>query len=77
MGINNNLEKNLGKKLRFIRNSKKLSQMQLAEVADLNFGYIGQIERGKANITIDAIKKIADALEIEAKELFDFIFKLD
>jgi len=57
-----------------MRKSKKLSQMKLAEMVDMNFNYIGQIERGEANVTIRTMKIIADALDIELKELFDFTF---
>lgn len=48
--------------------------MKLAEMVDMNFNYIGQIERGEANVTIRTMKIIADALDIELKELFDFTF---
>ncbi len=77
MAINSGLEKKIGKKLKFIRESKKISQERLAEISSLSAGYISQTERGISNITIDAIQKLADALDIEAKELFDFVFKLD
>jgi len=40
----------------------------------MNFNYIGQIERGEANVTIKTIKILANALNIEVKELFDFSF---
>ena len=68
------LKKNFGAKLAYIRKSKKLSQMKLAEIVDMNFNYIGQIERGEANVTIHTMKTIADALDVELKELFDFTF---
>ena len=74
MGINNNLEKKFGAKLAFVRKSRKFSQMKLAEIVDMNFNYIGQIERGEANVTIHTMKVLADALDIEMKELFDFTF---
>ena len=74
MGINNNLEKKFGAKLAYIRKSKKFSQKKLAEIVDMNFNYIGQIERGEANVTIHTMKVLADALDIEMKELFDFTF---
>lgn len=48
--------------------------MKLAELVDMNFNYIGQIERGEANVTIKTIKNIADALGIEVSELFNFTF---
>ena len=71
---NENLQKKFGAKLAYIRKSKKLSQMKLAEIVDMNFNYIGQIERGEANVTIQTMIILADALNIEMKELFDFTF---
>ena len=69
---NLNAVKRIGAKLANIRKSKKISQIRLAEMTDMNFNYIGQIERGQANVTINTVIKIADALDIEIKELFDF-----
>lgn len=69
---NLNAVKRIGAKLTYIRKSKKISQIRLAEMTDMNFNYIGQIERGQANVTINTVIKIADALDIEIKELFDF-----
>ena len=74
MGINKDIEKKFGAKLAYVRKSKKLSQMKLAELVDMNFNYIGQIERGEANVTIKAMKNIVDALNIEVSELFNFTF---
>lgn len=74
MAINQNLERKFGAKLAYVRKSKKLSQMKLAEIVDMNFNYIGQIERGEANVTIHTMKILADALDVEMKELFDFTF---
>lgn len=74
MKKNKDLEKRFGAKLAYIRKAKKLSQMKLAEKVDMNFNYIGQIERGEANVTIKTIKILADALEVEVKTLFDFSF---
>ena len=74
MAKNDNLQKKFGAKLAYVRKSKKLSQMKLAEMVDMNFNYIGQIERGEANVTIKTIKVLADALEVEAKSFFDFVF---
>ena len=74
MAKNDNLQKKFGAKLAYIRKSKKLSQLKLAEIVDMNFNYIGQIERGEANVTISTMMILADALDIEMKELFDFRF---
>lgn len=74
MEKNADIERRFGTKLAYIRKSKKLSQMKLAEIVDMNFNYIGQIERGEANVTIKTIHLIADALDVEIKELFNFSF---
>lgn len=74
MEKNENLEKKFGTKLAYIRKSRKLSQMKLAEMVNMNFNYIGQIERGEANVTIHTMKILANALDIEMKELFNFTF---
>lgn len=74
MSFNENVEKKFGAKLAYIRKTRKLSQMKLAEAVDMNFNYIGQIERGEANVTINTMKHLADALNVEMKELFDFTF---
>lgn len=74
MERNYNLEKRFGAKLAYIRKTKNLSQMKLAELVDMNFNYIGQIERGEANVTIKTMRVLADALNTELKDLFDFSF---
>ena len=58
-----------GEKVREIRKEKGLSQEELAHKADLHRTYIGMIERAEKNITLINIEKIANALNIELKEL--------
>lgn len=74
MNKNYDLEKRFGAKLAYVRKSKKLSQMKLAELVDMNFNYIGQIERGEANVTIKTMKNLANALDVEVGDLFEFYF---
>ncbi len=74
MSKNIDLEKRFGAKLAYVRKSKKLSQMKLAEIVDMNFNYIGQIERGEANVTIKTMKTLANALDVEVGDLFEFYF---
>lgn len=74
MEKNFDIEKRFGAKLAYVRKSRKFSQIKLAELVDMNFNYIGQIERGEANITIRTMRVLADALDVELKELFDFSF---
>lgn len=72
MGRNIELKNNFGKKLAYLRKKRNLSQMHLAEIIDSNFNYVSQIECSRANITMNMLILLADALDVEAKELFDF-----
>ena len=60
---------NFGEKIREIRKGKGLSQEEMAHKADLHRTYIGMIERAEKNITLLNIEKIANALEVNIKEL--------
>ncbi|MDP2682061.1 MAG: helix-turn-helix transcriptional regulator [Deltaproteobacteria bacterium] len=62
--------KEFGRRVRDIRKEHGLSQEELAEKADLHFTYIGGIERGERNLSLKNIKRIADALKIDIRELF-------
>lgn len=64
------LEKQLGKRIRFLRLQKKWSQEDLALEADVNKNYISDLERGSRNPTIKILEKIAKALGITLEILF-------
>ena len=70
-----NLKKDIllkfGKKVQKIRKEQELSQEKLAFKANLHRTYIGMIERAEKNITLVNIEKIAKALEVDIKELFN------
>jgi len=68
----NNINIKLGQMIRIYREKKGLSQEQLSFHANLHRTYIGQIERAEKNATIKSIEKIAQALEIDIVELFNF-----
>lgn len=71
---NINVEKKLGTKIAYLRKNKKFSQEKFAEKLDISVIYIGQIERGEANPTLSKLKAIADVLDVEIAELFNFTF---
>ena len=61
-----------GKNLRLIRKSKGISMEKLANLADFEYSQISRIELGQINTSLDTVFKLAKALSIDAKELFDF-----
>ena len=62
-----------GKKIRDVRAERGLSQEALADIANVHRTYIGMVERAEKNITLLNIQKLAKALKIEIRELFDGI----
>ncbi len=63
---------NLGIHIRQLRESKNLSQENLANDCDIPKVQIGRIERAEVNTTVRTLVKIANALNIEPRELLDF-----
>ena len=61
----------LGQRIRNYRISKGLSQEKLAELSGCHPAYIGQIERGEKNATIESIEKISVALNVSLSRLFE------
>lgn len=60
----------LGKKLRFYRLKKNLSQEKVAELIELDRTYISSMERGKRNPSFLVIQKITKVLEVQPNDLF-------
>ena len=65
-----NIQVQFGKVVRRLRQRRKLSQEKLAELAGLHPTYLGRIERGRQNISLANIGKIARALRVKPRELF-------
>ena len=59
-----------GRRVRELRDATGMSQEKLAEVAKIHRTYIGSVERGERNVSLDNIYKIAKALQVDVKELF-------
>ena len=57
------------KKLKEFRMQMGLSQEELADVAGLHRTYVGSVERGERNISIDNIERLASALGVTIQEL--------
>lgn len=69
---NNSILKLVGAKVRAIRKRRGLTQEQLAEMIDTQHSYIGYVERGEQNITLITLEKIANALKVDSRSLFDY-----
>jgi transcriptional regulator with XRE-family HTH domain len=63
----------LGKRIAELRRLKKLTQSGLAERSGLSPNYIGKVERGEAQATIEALLAIADALKTSPANLFVYL----
>lgn len=66
------LRKLVGARIRLLRKKKSLSQFDLATRSGLQDTYIGGVERGARNISLDTFEKIINALEVEPFEAFLF-----
>jgi len=65
------ISKLIGQRIRNYRTQQKLSQEKLAELSGCHPTYIGQVERGEKNATLESIEKIASALNIPLAQLFE------
>lgn len=66
-----NIAKIIGQRIRNYRTELGLSQEKLADIAGCHATYIGQLERGEKNATIESIERISIALRIPLSKLFE------
>ncbi len=68
------IAKIVGQRIRNYRTQLGLSQEKLAEMSGCHPTYIGQLERGEKNATLESIEKISAPLNVSLSKLFE---KLD
>ncbi len=56
----------------YYRKRKRLTQMKLAELVEIDRSHISAIELGRVGVSFDVIFRICEVLEILPKQLFDF-----
>ncbi|MFV0420804.1 helix-turn-helix domain-containing protein [Oleidesulfovibrio sp.] len=66
----NSLE-SIGRKIRIRRRHANLTQQALAERAGISYKYLGEIERGQGNLSVEILLKIVSALGIAAGDILD------
>ena len=67
------INKQLGARIRYLRQQKGFSIEDLALEAEINRNYLGDLERGVRNPTLIILNKIAKALDIDLTTLFEGI----
>ena len=66
----------LGRRIRSLRTLKDWTQQELGSRADVNYKFIGEIERGKQNPSLHVLTRIAAALEVKLHDLLRFEHEL-
>ena len=56
----------------YYRKRKRLTQMKLAELVEIDRSHISAIELGNVGVSFDVVFRLCEVLEISPKELFDF-----
>jgi len=67
--MGNRSEEILGKEVRFLRRKRGISQESLADACGLHRTYIGSVERGERNVSLQNIVRIARALGVAPAHL--------
>lgn len=67
-----NFYKKLGTRIKFLREKANLTQEQLADKAQISLDFLGKIEVSINKPGLRSLLKIASALNIKVKDLFDF-----
>lgn len=61
----------IGNKIKNLRKLNKMTQMELAAKANISRSYLADIERDRYNASLDTLKSIASALNVNINEFFD------
>ncbi len=61
----------LGRRIRALRKRAGLTLEGLAELSDLHANYLGEVERGQKNASIETLSAIAEALDVSYATMLD------
>ena len=59
----------MGTNIKRIRSLKRLTQQELADQSDMDRTYISMVEHGKQNLTMGALLRISEALDVPLSEI--------
>lgn len=59
----------IGRRIRTLRQERKMTQEQLAEKAGISLSFIGHIERGSRKLSVETLYKLVDALDCSPGEI--------
>lgn len=63
------LQKKIGNRIRELRESKGVSQQNLAAICNFEKANLSRLEAGRTNPTISTLYKISEALEVSLSDL--------
>jgi transcriptional regulator with XRE-family HTH domain len=64
------MDKKIGQRIKTLRNTRNLTQEELADELGMSFGNLGKIERGEIDPNTETLQKVARVLKIHVAELF-------
>ena len=68
----NSLQINVGKQIQKLRESKEISQQDLAAKCNFEKSNMSRLEAGRVNPTLSTLEKVANALEVTLAEIVTF-----
>jgi len=68
----NRIDERIGQRIKEIRRAEGLTQEALAEKVEISTRYLSRLEVGKQSGSVETLTRLAEVLEVELWELFDF-----
>jgi len=68
----NLVQQRFGERLRELRQSAGFTQEELADAAELDRSYVGSVERGERNLSIENVCRLAAAIRVSPADLFSW-----
>jgi transcriptional regulator with XRE-family HTH domain len=69
-GCKRMLSKAIGSRIQVLRMRKKLTQLELAKLANIHRSYLAAVETGDRNISLESLEKIIHALNMDYNSFF-------